>query len=159
MARYICILCQASSTELKELGASITFLLGILEVTLSQLLFFPLLHHNALPPANLSKEIKSVNPKGNQSWTFIGSTDAETEVPILCHLIRRGYSLEKTLMLGKIDGRRRKVWQRMRWLDNIANSREMSLNTPQEMVKVREAWHAAVPGSQRVRHAWETEQE
>ena len=61
MARYICI-CQASSTELEELGASLTFLLGILEVTLSQLLFFPLLHYNALPPANLSKEIKPVNP-------------------------------------------------------------------------------------------------
>ena len=156
MARYICILCQASSTEQEQLGASLTFILGILEVTLSQLLFFPLLHHNPLPPANVFKEIKPVNPKGSQSWIPIGRTDAETEALILCHLMRRGYPLEKPLMLGKIDGKRRNGWQRTRWLDNITNSREMSLNTLQEMVKVREAWRA-VHGSQRVGHDWEAE--
>ena len=56
------------------------------------------------------KEIQLVNPKGNQSWIFIGKTDAEAETPILGHLMRRADSLEKTLMLGKIEGRRRRGW-------------------------------------------------
>ena len=63
------------------------------------------------------KEIKPVHPKGNQSWVFIGRTDTEDETLILCHLIWRTDSLEKTLMLGKIAGRRRRGQQRMRWLD------------------------------------------
>ena len=62
-----------------------------------------------------SKEIKPVNPKGNQSWIFIERTDAETEAPILLPLMWRTNSLEKTLMLGKIEGRSRMGWQRMRW--------------------------------------------
>ena len=62
------------------------------------------------------KEIQPVYPKGNQSWIFIGRTDAEAETPILFHLMRRADSLEKTLMLGKIEGWRRRGWQRMRWL-------------------------------------------
>ena len=63
------------------------------------------------------KEIQLVHPKGDQSWVFIGRTDAEAETPILWHLTRRGDSLEKTLMLGGIGGRRRRGRQRVRWLD------------------------------------------
>ena len=70
------------------------------------------------------KEIKSVNPKWNQPRIFTGRTDAEAEAPILCHLMRRADSLEKTLMLGKIEGRRRGR-QRMRWLDGIMASMDI----------------------------------
>ena len=63
-----------------------------------------------------SKEIKPVNPKGNQPCIFIGRTDVEAEAPIIGYLMQRGDSLEKTLMLGNIEGRRRSGSQRMRWL-------------------------------------------
>ena len=71
------------------------------------------------------KEIKPVNPKGNHSWIFIGRTN-EAKTPILWPPMRRTDSLEKTLMLGKIEGRRRRGRQRMRWLDGITDSMDMS---------------------------------
>ena len=75
------------------------------------------------------------------------------------HLTRRSNTSEKTLMLGKIEGRRRRGWQRMRWLDGITDYMNMSLSNLQEMVKDREAWHAAIHGLKNVWHNFSTEQQ
>ena len=102
------------------------------------------------------KEIHPVHPKGDQSWVFIGRTDVEAETPIFGHLMRRVDSLENTLMLGGVGGRRRRGQQRMRWLASLTQWTWVWASS-------RNWWWTGKPGvvqsmgSQRVGHYWATE--
>ena len=126
---------------------------------MEELCFWTVVLEKTLESPLDSKEIQPVHPKGNQAWIFIGRTDAEAETPVLWPPMWRTDSLRKTLMLGKIEGGRRRRWQRMRWLDGIIDSMELV------WISSGSWWWTGKPGmlqftgSQRAGRKWAAEQQ
>ena len=115
-----------------------------------------MLEKNLESPLNC-KEIQPVYPKGDQSWVSLEGLMLKLKLQYFDHLMQRADSLEKTLIMVKIKGGRRRVWQKMKWLNGIIDSMDMRLSRLQELVMNRESWCAAVHEVTKSRHNWVTE--